>query len=78
MTTDPRTADDAVDRALEQVRSARAALARLRAQEAELTSARDLAILELVASGLSYDAVARESGLTRGRIGQIVLRRSAG
>ena len=67
--------DDALERALEQVRAARAALERLRAEEAEVTAARDLAILELVASGLSYDAVARESGLTRGRIGQIVQRR---
>jgi DNA-binding NarL/FixJ family response regulator len=76
MTAEP--AQGAVEDALTQVRAARSALEQLRAQELSLTCVRDLAILELVASGLSYDAVARESGLTRGRIGQIVLRRSAG
>ena len=78
MAARPHLADDAVERALTEVRAARQALKRLRAEEARLTAARDLAILELVASGLSYEAVARETGLTRGRIGQIVQRRSAG
>jgi len=77
MASDPvQPPEEAVERALGEVRALRAALERLRGEEAELTRSRDVAILELVASGMSYEAVARASGLTRGRIGQIVQRRS--
>lgn len=69
--------DTELRRALATVRRARTALIRLRAQERELTADRDDAILTLVGHGLSYQAIARESGLTRGRIGQIAHRRLA-
>lgn len=62
---------------LAHVRRTRAALARLRDRERALTADRDVAILALVAHGLSYEAIARESGLTRGRVGQIAQRRLA-
>jgi len=58
--------------ALSRVREVRFVLEWLRAQEALLAGERDEAILLLIADGLSYEAVAKESGVTRGRIGQIV------
>lgn len=58
--------------ALERVRDVRTVLDWLRAQERQLALKRDEAILALVAAGMSYEAVARESGVTRGRVGQIV------
>lgn len=66
---------DELARALDRLREVRASLERLRDERTALTRIRDTAILELVAAGLSYEAVARASGLTRGRIGQIVQRR---
>ena len=77
MAAEPAPRDDAAERALEQLHEVRTALERLRAEQASLTRVRDLAILELVAAGLSYEAVARACGLTRGRVGQIVQRREA-
>jgi DNA-binding NarL/FixJ family response regulator len=61
-----------VPTAVSRVREVRLVLEWLRHQGALLTAERDVAILELVATGLSYDAIAKESGLTRGRVGQIV------
>jgi hypothetical protein len=58
--------------ALERVRDVRTVLDWLRVQERQLALKRDEAILALVAAGMSYEAVARESGVTRGRVGQIV------
>ena len=77
MTTTPGRAEAAVDRALAELRRTRASLEELRAREADLAADRDAAILALVAGGWTYDAVAREAGLTRGRVGQIVHRGSA-
>lgn len=71
----PAPLEDASARALERLREVRAELERLSGERAALTETRDTAILELVAAGLSYEAVAKASGLTRGRIGQIVQRR---
>jgi hypothetical protein len=71
--TMPATATpEAAQAALEQVREVRTVLDWLRAQERELALLRDEAILVLVAAGMSYEAVARESGVTRGRVGQII------
>jgi predicted transcriptional regulator len=61
-----------VSSALAHVRDVRAVLDWLRAQERLLAGLRDEAILALVAAGMSYEAIARESGVTRGRVGQIV------
>lgn len=58
--------------ALARVHDLRAVLGWLRSQELLLATVRDEAIVALVAAGLSYEAVARESGVTRARIGQIV------
>ena len=66
------TPDD-VENALSRVRDVSATLEWLRAQERRLADARDDAIVLLAEAGWSYEAIARESGLTRGRIGQIVL-----
>jgi hypothetical protein len=44
----------------------------LRTQELQLAEERDQALLALVDAGLSYQAISDLSGLTRGRIGQIV------
>jgi DNA-directed RNA polymerase sigma subunit (sigma70/sigma32) len=67
---------DAQAAALACLRRTRTALDRLRARERELTKDRDAAIVTLVQHGRSYDAVARESGVTRGRVGQIVQRQA--
>jgi DNA-directed RNA polymerase specialized sigma24 family protein len=44
----------------------------LRLQELQLAEERDEALLALVGAGLSYQAISELSGLTRGRISQIV------
>jgi hypothetical protein len=62
----------AVQAALARVRDLRTALEQLRAHERALAAERDAAIAVLVEAGLSYEAVARESGVSRGRVGQIV------
>jgi DNA-directed RNA polymerase specialized sigma24 family protein len=50
----------------------------IRMQQQVLSAERDDAILLLADSGLSYEDIARLTGLTRGRVGQIVQpRRSA-
>jgi hypothetical protein len=61
-----------VEAALTRVRDLRGALEQLRTQERALAAERDAAIAVLVQAGLSYEAVARESGVSRGRVGQIV------
>lgn len=66
----------ASETALSRVRDARAVLSWLRGQERVLAGQRDAAILVLVAAGMSYEAVARESGVTRARVGQIVQQRT--
>jgi DNA-directed RNA polymerase specialized sigma24 family protein len=50
----------------------RAVLDWLRTQELQLAAERDEAILLMVAEGLTYQAIARHAGVTRGRVGQIV------
>jgi DNA-directed RNA polymerase specialized sigma24 family protein len=54
------------------VREIRTVLSWLRSQESALAAARDEAIMVLVGEGLSYETIAKESGVTRGRVGQIV------
>ncbi len=49
-----------------------AVLTWVRTQELQLALERDEAILALVEAGLSYEAISQLSGLTRGRVGQIV------
>jgi hypothetical protein len=44
----------------------------LRAQETSLAAERDETILTLVSEGLSYEQVRLASGVSRGRVGQIV------
>lgn len=62
------------DASLADVRQARVVLGWLRTQEQQLSHTRDLAILVLVAAGFSYEVISQASGLTRGRISQIINR----
>jgi hypothetical protein len=67
--------DEAALRA--RVRHTRVVLEWLREQQEQLAVARDNAILELTAAGITYDVISQECGLTRGRISQIVAREQA-
>lgn len=62
------------DASLADVRQARVVLEWLRTQEQQLSHTRDQAILVLVAAGFGYEVISQASGLTRGRISQIVNR----
>ena len=68
MTAARAAREDAADRA----RRARDRLAALRRQQDELTAARDAAVVELSARGLSYDEIAPLAGISRARVGQVV------
>jgi hypothetical protein len=65
------------DALLARVRYSRVVLEWLRVQQEQLALARDEAILELTAAGMTYDSISQECGLTRGRISQIVAREHA-
>lgn len=56
------------------LRQATAAMVVLEAERAEVGRVRDRAMVELHRSGASYQRIAAEAGLTRGRVAQIVRR----
>ncbi|MFN2536695.1 MAG: hypothetical protein ABR549_00905 [Mycobacteriales bacterium] len=67
---------DTVD-ALERLRAACAAARALDQQLNEVLQRRDVAMADLHRGGFSYQAIATETGLTRGRIAQIVRAQTA-
>jgi hypothetical protein len=64
--------DPSAQAVLTRVRDITCLLQWLRAQENALAAERDQAIKTLVSAGLSYEQVRRVSGVSRGRVGQIV------
>jgi DNA-directed RNA polymerase specialized sigma24 family protein len=70
--------DDEVSVCLARAAAARDRLLRLREEQDALANERDEAILRLVELGLSYDAVSRHAGVSRARVGQIVVAARAG
>ncbi|MCW2674436.1 MAG: hypothetical protein JWP14_3025 [Frankiales bacterium] len=62
----------AEEAALTRLRELTCLLQWLRTQETALAAERDETIMKLVAEGLSYEQVRLASGVSRGRVGQIV------
>ena len=58
----------------ERLRQAAEAMLVLAAQLSEVTRIRDVAMADLHRDGFSYQAIASRTGLTRGRVAQVVRR----